>query len=129
MPVDPKGIAAAMSAPINVRAATLVFMALVWAVSVAGTEDLLTAATDTPAQNAPHSAPSEARATGGPGPETPPPQRARNIRCWQYGRLIREEVVAEPRQIEGDTYLLQRPNDPQDLQLLDLRSGGLCLIG
>lgn len=122
-----------MSVPMNVRTATLMFVALAWAAGGAATEEILTAAPSAPtagaaAQSALQVVPAEGRANGRPAPEMPP-ERTRYIRCWQYGRLILEQAVVGPRKVEGDTYLLKRPNDPQDLQLIDLRSGGLCLIG
>lgn len=86
-----------------------------------------TAANATPAT--PQVVQPEARAKGGRVPEVPAPAKTRTIRCWQYGVLLFEEPIVGAAKVNGPDYHLQRPNDPQGLQLIDLRGGGVCLIG
>jgi hypothetical protein len=62
-------------------------------------------------------------------PEQPPRQKGRTIRCWQYGRLILEEPVISGGRPEGQAYDFKQPGNGKGLQLIDLRSGGVCLIG
>jgi hypothetical protein len=95
----------------------------VLAIPAAAAEDLALIAAELP-EIAPH----EARANTAKAPEVAPREKMRTIRCWQYGRLILEEAVLGKVKIQGDTYLLKRPNDQEDLQLIDLRSGGACII-
>lgn len=116
-----------MSTMDRIRAGIVVVAAVACAVSVAATAER-SERVENAAIMAPEVAQPDDR-TPGKVPETRPREKGRTIRCWQYGRLILEEAVAETSGVSGQTYHLKRPNDPQGMQLIDLRSGGVCLIG
>src|SRR5262245_17151944 len=131
-----------MATPSFIHAGTLVFAGLVLAASVhvtaeesprsaapAGEKTIPAAGAEKrPAATPPDVIVPDQR-SGGRVPEPRPRDKGRTIRCWQYGRLILEEPVVGGPRPEGQAYDFKRPGDAKGLQLIDLRSGGVCLIG
>jgi hypothetical protein len=66
----------------------------------------------------------------GPAPvlDQRPRYKGRTIRCWQFGRLILEEPVADGAKPDGKSVQLRQPGNGAGLQLLELKDA-ICLIG
>jgi hypothetical protein len=66
----------------------------------------------------------------GPAPalDQRPRYKGRTIRCWQFGRLILEEPVADGAKPDGHVLQLRQPGSGAGLQLLELKDA-TCLIG
>jgi hypothetical protein len=129
-----------MSMPKWMRAAARVFSGLVLCASVhAATEP----ANSPPArtEKGPSAAASEkprvspppevsVPSARGPAPalDQRPRYKGRTIRCWQFGRLILEEPVADGAKPDGHVVQLRQPGNGAGLQLLELKDA-MCLIG
>jgi hypothetical protein len=66
----------------------------------------------------------------GPAPalDQRPRYKGRTIRCWQFGRLILEEPVADGAKSDGHVLQLRQPGNGAGLQLVELKDA-VCLIG
>jgi hypothetical protein len=128
-----------MSMPNCMRAAVRVIAGLALCASVQATAEapkgLPARAEKSPAPatgEKPRAAPPEVSVPSARGPapvlDQRPRYKGRTIRCWQFGRLILEEPVADGTRTDGHVLQLRQPGSGAGLQLIELKDA-VCLIG